>query len=294
MKQIKRYILKYFSKTLIFGFLAALYFSLMNLCVKKLTYIPAQELVFFRSLITGLVIYLALKRNNISLPKLNNYKLNITLFWRGLFGYLALSIYFYSLKHLDISIATLIQYMSPLFTALLALIFLGERFQPKYIICLLTGILGIYFVSYHPQDSIQNFKLIYILICLLSTLMSAVAYIFVKKLTLQQIHPLNIMLAFSVISLPMSLILCWQDFILPVNIQGYIYLISLGLLSYGGQMFLTLAFKSKNVSLATNMLYLTPVLATIWGISFLGESITWNFIIGAIIILGSQLLILKK
>jgi drug/metabolite transporter (DMT)-like permease len=49
---------------------------------------------------------------------------------RGVFGVIALTSFFYTLKELPIAIAVTVQYLSPLFTVLLAVHLLGERVRP--------------------------------------------------------------------------------------------------------------------------------------------------------------------
>ena len=49
------------------------------------------------------------------------------LFARGFFGFAALTGVFYALIHLSMAQATLLQYLHPVFTALLAFLFLAER-----------------------------------------------------------------------------------------------------------------------------------------------------------------------
>ena len=49
------------------------------------------------------------------------------LFWRGVFGGAAVACYFVAIAHLTVGMATLLNYTSPVFTALFAWLFLDEH-----------------------------------------------------------------------------------------------------------------------------------------------------------------------
>ena len=57
-------------------------FSLMHLCVKALPHIPVFELVFFRSIVSLIISYIALRKK--SVPVLGNNRK--VLLARGMFG----------------------------------------------------------------------------------------------------------------------------------------------------------------------------------------------------------------
>ena len=102
---------------------ASLAFSLMQLCVKYLPHLPAVELVFFRSLVSISICLVMMKKLKLN-PLGNNRKI---LLMRGVFGTIALSMFFYTLQQIPLASAVTIQYLSPIFTALFAAIFLKEK-----------------------------------------------------------------------------------------------------------------------------------------------------------------------
>ena len=105
-----------------FMIISALGFSLMALCVKlaSLRGFPVLELIAARALISLVLSYWDVKRLGIS--PWGNQK---TLLWlRGIVGFLALIAVYKGLTLLPLAEATLIQYLNPVFTALLAFLFL--------------------------------------------------------------------------------------------------------------------------------------------------------------------------
>ena len=102
-------------------------FSLMHLCVKAMPHIPVFELVFFRSLGSLLITLLYLNKKRIPIFG-NNKKV---LFARGFFGTIGLCLFFITLQNIPLAGAVTIQYLSPVFTALFAVVILRERVKKK-------------------------------------------------------------------------------------------------------------------------------------------------------------------
>jgi drug/metabolite transporter (DMT)-like permease len=68
------------------------------------------------------------------------------LLYRGLFGGLAVLLYFVAIAHIDVGIATLLNYTSPIFSGFLSMMFLRERISPKVLIPMPLALIGIFLV----------------------------------------------------------------------------------------------------------------------------------------------------
>ena len=108
-------------------------------------HIPVFELVFFRSLGSLLITFFYLNKGRTPIFG-NNKKV---LFARGIFGTIGLCLFFITLQNIPLAGAVTIQYLSPVFTTLFAVILLGERVKkiqwPFFAfafmgVCLLKGI----------------------------------------------------------------------------------------------------------------------------------------------------------
>ena len=98
-------------------FLSAFAFSVMTLFVKLAgERIPSQEIVLARSLVSVALSFLLLRRAGVS-PWGHDRR---GLWLRGLTGYFALSCVYAAVTHLPLADATVIHYLNPAFTALLA------------------------------------------------------------------------------------------------------------------------------------------------------------------------------
>ena len=102
-------------------------FALMTVCVKQVsTYgIPVLEIMAARALVSLFISYIDVKRKKLSVWG-NNKPLLIA---RGFVGAFALICVYYAVITLPLAEATLIQYLHPAFTAVIALIFLKEKNQ---------------------------------------------------------------------------------------------------------------------------------------------------------------------
>ena len=118
---------------------SALAFSVMSALVKHAgVRLPSQELVFARSVI-AIVISLAMLRRA-GVHTLGNRRW--LLLARGIWGFAALSCGFYAMTKLPLAEATMIQYLHPVFTALLASVVLGERADRSLAASVVLGTLG--------------------------------------------------------------------------------------------------------------------------------------------------------
>ena len=127
-------LVSYFPPSMRFMLLSAFAFSLMTACVKLVSThnIPVFEIVAARGIVSLFISYLDIKRKKIPLWG-NNKKLLIA---RGVTGSLALICVYYAVTTLPLAEATLLQYIYPVFTAILAFFFLKEKVQRSTLICI--------------------------------------------------------------------------------------------------------------------------------------------------------------
>ena len=265
--------------------LSAFAFSVMSLFVKAVGQqgIPVLEIVAARSVVSLLISYITLKR--LGIAPLGNRKL--LLFTRGLVGFLALNCVFYAITHLPLAQATVLQYLHPMFTAALAVFFLNERPTKATLICIALSFAGLLMVvqpGYIFSQAPSEIKQLAISIAVTGAFGSATAYILVRKLSASE-HPLVIVMYFPLISLPVSMVLLWNDFVMPQGIT-WLYLLAIGVTTQVGQVALTKAMQTETASRATSFAYLQVVFAIILGVLFYREIPSISTLIGASLIIG--------
>ena len=121
--------------------LSTLGFALMTACVKQVSIynIPIFEIVAARALVSLILSYYDIHRKRIS-PWGEHRLLLIA---RGVVGSFALICTYYAVMTLPLAEATVLQYLHPVFTAILAWLFLKEKIQRSTFICILLSITGL-------------------------------------------------------------------------------------------------------------------------------------------------------
>ena len=106
--------------------LAGLLFACMSALVKySAPYFSSNELVFYRSLFSLLIVYLMLRQQRVSL-RTRHWRGHL---WRGLSGTLAMMLFFYCITVLPLATAITLNYTSSLFLSALTVLVLKEKFH---------------------------------------------------------------------------------------------------------------------------------------------------------------------
>jgi len=74
---------------------------------------------------------------------------------RGFFGGMTVLLYFGAIAHIDVGVATLLNYTAPLFSGIFSVLFIGERISARVLLPLPVALAGVYFVVHahaHPGD----------------------------------------------------------------------------------------------------------------------------------------------
>ena len=131
---------------------SAMSFSLMGVCVKQVGgRIPAAEVVFARAIVSVALSWWLLHRAGI--PAWGNRRW--LLIWRGAIGTAALLCVYAALAALPLAAATVLQYLYPPFTALLAWLMLGEPIGKRVLAAMALGWLGVLLVA-QPAGLLQG------------------------------------------------------------------------------------------------------------------------------------------
>jgi drug/metabolite transporter (DMT)-like permease len=275
--------------------LSTLFFTLVNVLVKLLgkpneflpnvQEYPTHELVFFRSLISLTLTYSLLKYRG--LPILGNNKKWLLI--RGVFGVIALTSFFYTIKELPLAIAVTVQYLSPLFTVLIATQLLGERVRPIQWSFFLIALGGIATISFRNQPvnllTGQEISMFWLLVGIGSAICSGIAYNAILKCK-DTDTPLNIVLYFPLLATPVMGIWCLFEFVVPQGIEWFI-LLAIGLFTQFAQVFMTKALHAGGASKITPFKYLGAIYALFIGLILFGEVLSAQALIGiALILLG--------
>ena len=267
-----------------FMVLSALGFALMGACVKVLGLrnFPVLEIIAFRAAISlALSLAFVLRKN---IPILGQQRL--WLLARGIVGFLALLCVYYSVIHLPLAEATILQYVHPVFTLLIALLFLGERIHSQTAVCIALSLGGLFLVvqpSWLTGTQTEALDPVTIGIALLGALGSGTAYVIVRKLAATEDSSV-IILYFPLVCLPATIVLGWQQFVMPTD-SDWLYLIGVGLFTQVGQWGLTKGMALQNAGVVSAFSYIQVPFAMVLGYLVFNESINYWVISGASLIL---------
>ena len=266
--------------------ISALAFALMAALVKEAGQlgIPLLQIIFVRALVSVVLSLIDIGRARVH--PLGNRK--ALLFARGLSGFLALTGVFYALLHLSMALATVLQYLHPVFTALLAFLFLAERPTTATLACIALSLLGLacMVVPYWTGSDTTPAPLWPVIAGLGGAFGSGVAYTLVRKLVITE-HPSVIVLYFPLICAPGTLLLGGADFIWP-TVAGWWVLLGVGCFTQLGQLTLTKAMQLDAASRVTSLSYVQIIFAAILGWLAFGEIPTQATLLGGgLILLGA-------
>lgn len=270
-----------------FMLLSALGFALMSACVKYVSVhgIPVFEIVAARALVSLILSYLDVKRKKISIWG-NNKKL---LLLRGTVGTMALMCVYYAVTALPLAEATILQYVHPVFTALLGVLFLKERIQGATMICIALCLLGVgLMVQPNMSDSItaQALPIHSVMIALLGAFGSSIAYVIVRKLS-QTEDSSVIIFYFPLVALPVSTFLMWDEFVVP-SLTITLLLVMVGIFTQIGQYGLTKAMQTQEAGKASAYSYVQIVFSTLLGVVIFSEIPSiWTYMGGGLIVTGA-------
>jgi drug/metabolite transporter (DMT)-like permease len=265
---------------------SAFAFSVMTLLVKHIGQrIPSQEIITARAAVTLALSYVALRRA--AIPVLGSRR--PLLLVRGMFGFLSLSSIYYAVTHMPLAEATVIQYLHPPFTALLAALVLRERVQRATLASLAVSMSGL-LVIVQPESLLgvttRSFEPLAVAAAVAGALFSACAYVTVRKLGERE-HPLVIVFYFPFVALPASIPLMWSDAVWPEGIE-WLWLLLIGATTQIGQVAVTHALQIDTAGRTATYSYVQLLFAAVWGVAFFDEvpaASTWAG--AALILLGA-------
>ena len=281
---------------------SALSFSLMGVCVKALGgRIPVTEVVLARSVVSLLLSVVMLRQAGLNPWGQRRWLLVL----RGVIGTAALLCVFAALARLPLAPATVLQYLQPTFTALLAWLLLRERVGPRVLLAALLGWLAVVLLSspaelsglFGPVASLllgqrsAPLPLAGVVLALAGALLSACAYVSVRALGRSE-HPLVIVFYFPLVGLVLTLPAVLIDPVMPTGAES-LALLGVGLFTQLGQIGITKGLLGLPAARATAMSYGQVPLAALWGWWFFQEPLDPDTALAAVLVLAATLLSLR-
>ncbi len=288
-----------FDRGVFFMFISALLSALNGAVAKTLgDDLSALEIVFFRNLFGVVFILITLKHTP---ARLKGGK-PLLLLWRGLFGFSALLLFFYTITHIPLGEAITLNKTSPLFVAILAFFILHERLTPLGVFALFLGFVGVIMIT-KPTGSDVGLPH---LLGLIGGFLAAAAYTTIRKIkhiydsrmivlsfmTTGVLIPL-ILFSISTYYAPKELDFLLSPFIMPETIKIWTLLTIIGITATLSQWLLTKAYSSTNAGIIGIASYTIIPFSIFFG-TLLGDKFPDIFtLVGIILIVISGLMVKK-
>jgi drug/metabolite transporter (DMT)-like permease len=248
---------------------AAFFFSLMSLFVKLAGQrLPAVEIVFFRSVVMLAISTVLVRRSGLPMWGVNKRLLLV----RGVLGFGALLCFFWAVTRLPLADITVLHFTNPVFTAILATVFLSEKMSVREIGGLLLSLTGVLFVA-RPTFLFGRWAgdldPAGIAVALTASVLSSCAYTTIRRLR-DTDDLLVIIFYFSLVSAVASVPLTVGVFMWPTPTE-WALLIGVGIVTQTAQVFLTKGLLRERAGRAMSIGYVQVLFAAVWGVIFFGN-----------------------
>ena len=266
--------------------IGAFWFSIMGLLVKMAGQrMPPMQIILFRSAVTLLLSYAAVRRAGVR-PVLGTHRRLLLL--RGVGGSLGLLGFYHSLVYNPLGEANLLQYTNPIFAIIIAGLWLGERVGRAELTSLALSVVGVVCITRpavlfgaaaHPLDPRH------VAIGLAGAFFSGAAYAVVRKIGNRE-HPAVVVLYLPLVATPLALVLSRGNWVMPAPLD-WLLLVSAAAATQIAQTYMTRGLQLESAARATTTGYLQIVFAGAWGMLLLGERPSAWTLLGAAFIVGS-------
>jgi len=263
----------------------------MGVCVKAVgARIPPAEVVLARAIVSVALSWWLLQREGVN-PWGHRKGLLIV---RGAIGTAALLCVYAALVLLPLAAATVLQYLYPTITALLAWLMLGEPIGKRVMLAMALGWSGVVLVAQPGGllDGVTALPPMAVLIALGGAVFTSLAYVSVRSLGNSE-HPLVIVFVFPLVGVPLTLPLVLAQPVLPTPVEGF-WLLAVGLCTQLGQLGITRGLTGLSAARATGISYVQVAFAGLWGWLLFAEAIGPWTIAGAALVLAATVISLSR
>lgn len=207
------------------------------------------------------------------------------LFYRGFFGGLAVLCYFIAIQHINVGVATLLNYTAPLFSGIFSIVFLREHISPKVLLPMpfaLTGIFLVVHANARPGD-VLGFGT-WELVGLLSALFSGAAVTAMRAARKGEnswaVYTSFCLLG-TLLTAPLA-IATWRN----PTAEEWLALAATSVFAIGAQLLLTFSLRWVDAMTVGVISQLAVVVAMLLGVTLLHERLSAMAIAGSALTIG--------
>ncbi|MCJ7765525.1 MAG: DMT family transporter [Thiovulaceae bacterium] len=258
--------------------------------------LSALEIVFFRNIVGMLFLLMMLKHTPTKLPGGEP----VLLVLRGLLGFSAMVLFFYTIATIPLGMAITLNETSPLFVSILAFFLLKERLSATAILALFIGFGGLLLIT-KPVGLTLGYEYF---LGVLGGFLAAAAYTTIKKIKhiydartivlsftiTGTILPLLLFFIAPYITPPEPIAFLFAEFVMPSTVKVWSLILLIGIISTISQWLLTKAYSLSKAGIVGIVSYTNIPFAIGFGY-MLGDAFPdfWTFCGIGLIVLGGLL-----
>jgi drug/metabolite transporter (DMT)-like permease len=210
------------------------------------------------------------------------------LFYRGVFGGVAVLLYFLAIDHVPVGLATLLNYTSPIFAGVFAALFIGEPVRARALPALAVAMAGVFLVvRSHAGGAWLGALGVWTAVGLVSAVLSGAAVTAIRVARRTE-SSWAVYTSFNVLGLlataPFALA-AWQR----PGVAGWLALAAVALTSMAAQLLMTHAYRWVDNLRAGVVAQLAVFIAMACGAAFLGEPVTPGSLFGSLLTVAGVL-----
>jgi drug/metabolite transporter (DMT)-like permease len=260
---------------------SAICFAVMAVAAKLAAAgLSGSEVAFFRFafMLLPVLAVPSLARKAVTFQRLD------LLLYRGLFGGIAVLLYFLAIEHVPVGIATLLNYSSPIFSVAFAALFLGERADRRLLLPLAAALAGVALVARGDgREGWLRFG-VWEAAGLASAVLSGAAVTAIRAARRTE-GSWSIYGSLTIFGLLATGPFAVAGFRAPAPRQ-WLLLAAVGVTSVAAQLLMTHAYRWVTNLQAGVIMQLTVVLSLLLGVAFLGDRLTPLQLLGSALTLA--------
>ncbi len=274
-------------KALLWMCAALLSFSLLAIGARELSgELSIYQTLFFRSLfgliVIGLIMYLRNKGDQVYSKRIGLHVFRNVFHFIGQYGW------FVGIGILPLAEVFALEFTVPLWTLIIAALFLNEKITPRKVAAIILGMIGV-LVIVKPGFAIINSAS---LIVLGAALCFAVVHSTTKQLSSSE-KPLTVIFFMCIVQLPIGLLLSLADWQWPDQLQ-WVWLVTIGLSAISAHFCMAKAMQYAEVTLIVTIDFLRLPLIALVGVLLYNEAFEISLLIGGILMLMGNYLRLMR
>ncbi|MBU2892451.1 DMT family transporter [Colwellia sp. D2M02] len=208
---------------------------------------------------------------------------NLQLF-RNIFHYAAQYGWFFGIGLLPLAEVFALEFTVPIWTLLIAAIFLGEAITPTKIIAIFLGSLGV-FIIVNPEQGVMSLASF---VVLGSAICFAISHTATKSLS-RDYSPISILFYMCILQLPIGLVLSYHHWVWP-DYNQWLWLVIIGIGALSAHFCMTNAMQYAEITTVVTLDFLRLPLIIFVGVLLYAEPFELSLLFGGCLMLFGNLL----